>query len=341
MKTASSIRYGGMLVDANECDYTSFKHLGLLCPICKRTVFLVKESTRSASQRKIKDGSKIDVKSADIPAYFAHHPEVDKNTVNDCELRSKQITVAERAYLEAKAHNQRQKIFHAHFWKMLLTSFSLVNCERDIDMLEKIWVRECVYTEKRAVFAFQELVNLFIGKYRQLRDDSVVEIINEQCLYWKAEYAITVERDRHPNRYAEWTSEADKKAVSMFMSGIELWNNSVDIRMQQKIVGESSQFIIQKRQVKILETLVKIAIHAAIHIQSIQRCVNLNRTVNKDLYSSEYRRLTRALIGADDGELDRIFDIVAHTLIKILTSVHWAYQFELLEQKDIKRKAAA
>jgi len=77
MLTASSIRYGEMLVDAAECDYTSFKHLGLLCPICKRSVFLVKEAVRSATQRKKKDGSTCEVKGSNVVSYFAHHPEID------------------------------------------------------------------------------------------------------------------------------------------------------------------------------------------------------------------------------------------------------------------------
>jgi hypothetical protein len=54
MLLASSIRYGGILVEAPECDYNSFKHLGLLCPICKRSVFLVAPKMRPAHNRKIK-----------------------------------------------------------------------------------------------------------------------------------------------------------------------------------------------------------------------------------------------------------------------------------------------
>jgi hypothetical protein len=53
---ASSIRFGGLLVEASDCDYTSFKHLGLLCPICKRSVFLVGAKQRATHTRKNKAG---------------------------------------------------------------------------------------------------------------------------------------------------------------------------------------------------------------------------------------------------------------------------------------------
>jgi hypothetical protein len=78
-------------------------------------VFLVKETDRAATERKNRDGSTSLVKGSHVKSYFAHHPEVDKAIINDCELRSSQITAVKRLYLETKARNQRQRVMQAHF----------------------------------------------------------------------------------------------------------------------------------------------------------------------------------------------------------------------------------
>jgi hypothetical protein len=328
MKTAASIRYGGMLIDALECDYTSFKHLGLLCPICKRTVFLVKESTRLASQRKTKDGSKIDVKAADIPAYFAHHPEVDKNTVNDCELRSKQITVTERVYLEAKAHNQRQKILQAHLWRMIQTSPIGNDIEDDIEIVKILWRKSCVYHDKKADFMIQELINFYIKKTRTIFIGDVEEIVSHhietlQVLFSKAinEYSTRNDLDSFQSAslqyYQNWTA--------------------LDSLMHKKISLEVFDFLKQKKQVKMLERLLFSGFYRHLDLEVVTKRHDA-RSENA-VYASMLVKEIRRFVNADEEDLEKAFGAIFCSTIELITVVSWAYQFELLEQRDVERNA--
>jgi hypothetical protein len=76
MKFAASIRYGGELVEPQECDYNDYKYLGLLCPECKSPVFLVKSQVRSRLE-----------KTYAVSAHFSHFKEVDPTYAQKCELR--------------------------------------------------------------------------------------------------------------------------------------------------------------------------------------------------------------------------------------------------------------
>jgi hypothetical protein len=323
MKTASSIRYGGMLVDADECDYDSFKNLGLLCPICKRTVFLVQKSTRSASQRKIKDGTKIDVRSAEIPAYFAHHPEVDKDTVNDCELRSKQITAIQRLHLETKAHNQRRKIMQSHFWKILKTSYEL--SDPVVDMIPIIikeqWIRQHPFSERRSIFHLQEFINLFIKTARLVSEEERKEEIDRII-----ENILKSQKDR--------LYEEDLRAKEY----LDDWIGTLNARMHSSICEEALGFLLHKRQVKMLETMTYFALDAQIY----HECRIAARRTGEDFqilairfYPNYVRVLTE---GKDNTFLVQTLKGMFVKLIGMIVSVRWAYQFELLEQKSINLK---
>ena len=42
MKYATSVKFGGELINAFDCDYDDYKELQLLCPECKEPVYLQK-----------------------------------------------------------------------------------------------------------------------------------------------------------------------------------------------------------------------------------------------------------------------------------------------------------
>lgn len=336
MKTASSIRYGGMLIDANECDYNSFKHLGLLCPICKRTVFLVGETDRSACERKNKDGSTSQVKSSHVSAYFAHHPEVDKNTVNDCELKSSQITVTERLYLEAKAHNQRQKVFHAHFWKILSTSWMIREFDECRNYAKLVYIKACVTNERKASFMYQELINTMIHKNR---------IINEENWNNFVQNRIVVAKKRILGRWIETSKTVHEDVLDALTENelIEIskdnqaWNSEIDERMQLKIVLEALLFICQKKQVKILQNLTEYTLDKAIH-QIMAEQLKTLPSMGGDEYVRLYHGYMRQTIGATDSTLDVVFSYMRIALVDSFVAVRWGYQFETLEQKELERQ---
>jgi hypothetical protein len=93
MKYASSIRYGGELIEAKDCDYESYKHLGLLCPECKDPVFLKAEGLRSLKDKDVRVG-----------AHFSHFPGKDPAIVLACENRIKTYSKED---LERRANQSR------------------------------------------------------------------------------------------------------------------------------------------------------------------------------------------------------------------------------------------
>lgn len=107
MKYASSIRFGGELVSAEECDYTSYKHLGLLCPECKDPVYLRAGGERVRGKTKYQVG-----------VHFSHFNAKDPALAAQCEKRVRQYGVAELAKRATIARNQRLKLLQRHMWSV-------------------------------------------------------------------------------------------------------------------------------------------------------------------------------------------------------------------------------
>ena len=101
MQFAESIRYGAQLIDAKDCDYNSYKQLGLLCPECKNPVFLRGEYVKTSS----KTGVEYRVRPA-----FAHFRAVDPIQVLACENRVAKYDKKELERRANKARNQRLKL---------------------------------------------------------------------------------------------------------------------------------------------------------------------------------------------------------------------------------------
>lgn len=107
MKLASAMRFGGQLVEATACDYNSYKHLGLLCPECKASVFLVRQTKRAIREKLI-----------DVPAHFSHFKQ-DRESAKVCELRVRNYTQTEIDRATISARNQRLKFFQRWFAKCI------------------------------------------------------------------------------------------------------------------------------------------------------------------------------------------------------------------------------
>lgn len=108
MKYASSIRFGGQLIDAVDCDYQDYKRLGLLCPECKDPVFLRAEGTRQQNGKEVKIG-----------AHFCHFAEKNPEQAKVCEKRVGGYTQADIDKAVAKARGQRLKLLQRWFWSVL------------------------------------------------------------------------------------------------------------------------------------------------------------------------------------------------------------------------------
>ncbi|MDZ4876155.1 MAG: hypothetical protein CLLPBCKN_005575 [Chroococcidiopsis cubana SAG 39.79] len=108
MKLASSIRYGGQLVAAEECSYDDFLLLGLHCPECQEPVIL-----RNTYQRQLQNG-----KIVNISAAFVHRKAIDPATAQLCHLRVSRYDKTEIEHRASIARGQREKLLNMWFWEV-------------------------------------------------------------------------------------------------------------------------------------------------------------------------------------------------------------------------------
>jgi hypothetical protein len=111
MKKAKSLYLSGELIEADQCDYSSSRELGLICPFCSEAVFLRAGSFRDTTLRNGKKVTQI------INANFAHYP--GSFSGFDCELRANSKEGKEKlALLVIESKNQRLKLFNQRFWEL-------------------------------------------------------------------------------------------------------------------------------------------------------------------------------------------------------------------------------
>lgn len=327
MRTASSIRYGGMLVESSECDYNSFKHLGLLCPICKRSVFLVKETTRSATERKLKDGSTTQVKGSNVSSYFAHHPEVDKNIVNDCELRSSQITSTQRLLAHTVARNQRQKILKCHITKMLKSSPALAYMENYRFIVEGSWKSQHIGNNRKAMFELNELIMAIIKNITTVSDATTHNVIEKSFIYF--------------NRMSETISQlSDEEIIKFDLRGndkevfnhVKKWFGEVESSMQKKISFEVWEFLKNSKKKQLLENLIYVSVHHVIGKRLHNQGIKNN---SDETWMLTFMSEIRTLIGMTKSELNEFSGWVLFEACYLIISVDWAEQFESAEHKEL------
>jgi len=140
MLVAKSIYLSGQLVAAAQCDYQSYKILGLVCPFCSEAVFLRAGTVRDTTLR---NGKKV---TQSVPPNFAHYSEVFAGT--DCELRSKSKEGKEKLEkLIIEAKNQRLKLFNQRLWELF---------KKDRNVREK----KLIDTSKRNFNSLKEVEDL-------------------------------------------------------------------------------------------------------------------------------------------------------------------------------------
>jgi len=99
MDIAKAMYKGGKIIHANECDFSSYKNLGLLCPFCSQEVCLRKGNIRKP--------------------YFAHFPTTSSRQVEDCELRASVFGNSTETSNFIEDRGQRLEIFKKHFLEMI------------------------------------------------------------------------------------------------------------------------------------------------------------------------------------------------------------------------------
>lgn len=132
MKYAKSMKYGGELINAMECDYDSWFTLGVVCPECDESLYLRAGGHRISSKGK----------PYKVGAHWCHRQGTPEQ-VASCEKRVNNYTEKEKAKISAQAKGQRLKLLQRWFWKVVckyhdssfvygdsisISSFSGINC---------------------------------------------------------------------------------------------------------------------------------------------------------------------------------------------------------------------
>jgi hypothetical protein len=332
MITASSIRYGGLLVEASECSYESFKQLGLLCPICKRPVFLVQESCREAHTRKLKTGISTAVKESSVPAHFSHFQDVSKEEIEQCELKSSKITQVQREVTASKARGQRLKVLQRRLWQMLKTSYRLFYSEGTDELLQNYFFEASYMNEMRSKAYLEKLISSCAVSLSHPTNLQVIKTsFAEGCVKWSA------------------IAEAYPKQESPIYEGFRNWPKSIlDLKMHEAICLEVLDFLCTKMQRPILNKLIAYsifnfagsnAIYAALESQGgkdMQRYIKtVNSLDNSLLNSPELRenmvRMLQYLIEADKATMISVFSYVRDDVLQAIYFTNWAEQFNTKE----------
>jgi len=147
MRFAYSIYWGGAIIDAEQCDYTSSRELGLHCPFCNEAVFW-----RTAHTRTMPDGS-----TQHIDPSFVHYPGLGV----DCELRAKRPEGEAYIHaLEVKARNQRLILFNKHFIDIIRKRQIIDNENSRIKIIRKVMGKDCtkplieLFRQQKITFEF-------------------------------------------------------------------------------------------------------------------------------------------------------------------------------------------
>lgn len=332
MKTATSIRYGGLLVNAENCNYDSFKHLGLLCPICKRSVFLVGAAQRETHSRKRKDGTTTQVKECIVPSHFNHHPDVSKEQVLDCELRSQNLTLLQRTAIAAKARGQRQKTMQRHFWKIVKTSIKLQEIDDIPPTMEMLWGKASI----RSPEATKRLYALLLESLREQFARPA------QLEHTKATLLQGIEK---------WVQEMDDEELTPpnYRPLLKIWKQKLDLKMQEMIVCEALDFVCQKMQSPILLKLIESSLYCWIladstslinggslakRVKEFQK-IGYNSINTVDGFAEAMIVSARRLIGMDKEAFEFIFYFVRDDVTQALALIDWPRQFERLEKPQL------
>jgi uncharacterized protein YbaR (Trm112 family) len=226
MKYASSIKYGGQLIDAKDCDYNSYKHLGLVCPECKNPVFVRAEHTRTAPK------SKEVVK---VEQSFAHFKAVDPAQVLACENR---VAAYNRRGLERKAaaaKNQRLKLLHRWFWDIYYRCFEL---ERRIVGIDKEENRRRLTALAHQICSETEMQQV-IKAFQSFTPEEIAALVHS-----------------HVEGLAE---DAGANPQSVFVKTKMQFLSSVDRTLHCMICNEVVEFLGAKRQLPLLEQVVTVS----------------------------------------------------------------------------------
>lgn len=315
MQHAASIKYGGLLVNASECDYEAFRNLGLTCPHCHESVFLVQ-----GHERHYQKTSKV----TEVASHFCHRPDKNQDAIALCELRSRQITSTEIQKRETRSKNQRLQLFNRHLWNILLTCYKLKNFENKQQSLDSGF---------RSVCKSEAIAEQVLSDYKKFLTQGISSysgnIISEADFFF-SDLMKKISDDK-------LVLQEDLKAI------LTLWMQQIDARMQVEIYKEAVTCLLQKKHLPILEKLIEVSLSNLVTITALSVDLNLGDSdrlqiynsfftgeisVNKETELDVYQALVEAIIARDSERLSAVYHFVRDDLLETIAFTPWAEGFE-------------
>ena len=225
MKFASSIRYGGQLIEAADVGYSDYKKLGLLCPNCKSPVFLQLESTRQ-----------LPSKNVIIPSHFKHFEVKNVDLVRACEMRVAKYDQKEIEKRQTQARNQRLKTLQRHFMTLVCKAYRMrLFNDAEIDC-------------KNVPSGTRELILL---NTQNIYEDITARKTHLFCLL------KTKVNDIRGRKYANPMWQLEEEEVSVF----DKLTSKIDLAMHELICTEIIEFLLSKSSHPIFSRIIKFCLY--------------------------------------------------------------------------------
>ena len=314
MQYAASIKYGGLLVNASECDYEAFRNLGLTCPHCHESVFLVQ-----GHERHYKKTSN----TTEVASHFCHRPDKNQDAIALCELRSRQITSTEIQRRETKSKNQRLQLFNRHLWNILLTCYKLKHFEEKQQSLDSGFRSVCK-SDPNATVVKNAYKDFLIGHIYSYSGS----IISEADFFF-SDLMKKISDDK-------LVLQEDLKAI------LTLWRQQIDAKMQVEIYKEAVTCLLQKKHLPILEKLIVASLSNLVTITALSVDLNLGDSDRLQIYNSfftgeislnketeldVYPTLMDAILTQDSERLSAIYHFVRDDVLETIAFTPWAESF--------------
>ena len=307
MEDAKSMYHGGELVSALDCDFESYRELGLLCPFCNEPVYLCGETVRQSSRTH---------KLSYIRPHFKHFPGGDPLDF-DCEKRA--ISAEGKRYLDAiraERRGQRLELFNRYFLEMYCWNWS-----------KPRWYPSDPPSQKTGVQAFNEHVKS-VNKSIKVKATWIHAfkkyfILRYLLFHGQASnFAIRIQSALKKKELGEYVPVFLDQMFDAEMLGAM---SKIDFRLHEMIVMELIEWLVSRSSNMAWAKLIYI-----FHLNSIK---SFGLAVDAGLKPSvdmDYKDLDRSTLASilDEPKLDGYVEPLLAKIVNRLACIPWQQQIE-------------
>lgn len=309
MRFASSLLYGGMLVDAENADYQDYKRLLLRCPICGKEVHLVREKSRPAHKRVTPKSKRIvEVKASTAAACFSHFDGI----VDDrCQRKIASFSRKDIERRQTASRGQRLRFFQRRFWECIAFSHQVEN-KLGVDGNHREWLHRLFgLAQPQDPPAFHDLKielmqNEFIARFPKAKD-------------YLQDLAAQLLRQAHtaPTSVIRFHSSCQQQEISSMVE----WVTGLELDLHIAVVQEAIDYLCTRSAQPLLKALLMEAIESRYDDQ-----VNVTKAMTEKEFAEMLCR--------------DLYDTLTHacgTVVSCLCLTRWAEAIQHFENEiDLK-----